>query len=374
MYCSRCGTSNADSSNYCLKCGNALAKLQSDPASIEAPPLGPLLGTVPSAVGVALYAGFWRRVGGYLIDYVVLLIGIVMVAIVMGLTDKSAEQVDGILAIFYLLGPWLYSAILESGPRQATFGKRAVGIKVTGLDGNRISLARATGRHFAEIFCGLTLGIGYVMAAFTQRRQALHDMISSTVVVHATVEPSSVAGMPMAKPIPGWAIALIILASMIPMLGIVAAIAIPAYQDYTIRAQVSEGLALASNVKVAVAEYTGETGDWPVDLAQASLASGGLEFETEGRYVESIAVQDGTITITYGRGANSRISGMTLSLQPLVGESGDLIWVCGNANDPPDTYSNSGGAASNGTGSLDGVTDLLDKYMPSVCRSGFGGI
>ncbi len=84
---------------------------------------------------------------------------------------------------FNAVAAWLYFALMESSSRQATLGKMLVGIMVTDLDGGRISFGRATGRHFAMILSALTCYIGFVMAAFTERKQALHDMIAGTLVV-----------------------------------------------------------------------------------------------------------------------------------------------------------------------------------------------
>lgn len=78
---------------------------------------------------------------------------------------------------------WIYEAILESSSKQATVGKMALGLKVTDLNGNRISFARATGRHFAKVLSGMILLIGFFMAGFTDRKQALHDMIAGTLVL-----------------------------------------------------------------------------------------------------------------------------------------------------------------------------------------------
>jgi uncharacterized RDD family membrane protein YckC len=80
------------------------------------------------------------------------------------------------------LGGWLYEASMESSSKQATLGKMALGLKVTTEAGQRISFARATGRHFAKYLSGMILMIGYIMAGFTQRKQALHDMIAGTLV------------------------------------------------------------------------------------------------------------------------------------------------------------------------------------------------
>ena len=166
---------------------------------------------------------------------------------------------------------------------------------------------------------------------------------------------------------------LIELMIVVAIIGILAAIAIPAYQDYTIRAQVSEGLTLASDVKAGVAEYAAQTGNWPVDLVEAGLGSAAAAGDKSGRYVSQIDVSNGTITITYGRDANSKIQGGLLSIRPLTNENGDVVWQCGKSDQPQNTYVNSGGAAGTGTDSDAGTTDLSDKHMPASCRSGFGG-
>jgi uncharacterized RDD family membrane protein YckC len=79
--------------------------------------------------------------------------------------------------------PWIYEAIMLSSEQQATLGKMAMGIMVTDLAGRRITFARATGRHFAKWISALILGIGFLMAAFSEKKQALHDMMAETLVV-----------------------------------------------------------------------------------------------------------------------------------------------------------------------------------------------
>ena len=161
---------------------------------------------------------------------------------------------------------------------------------------------------------------------------------------------------------------LIELMIVVAIIGILAAIAIPAYQEYTIRAQVSEGLTLASDIKAGVAEYMAQTGSWPGDLAEAGVASAGASTDKAARYVAEVDVTDGTITITYGRDANARINGDTLALQPFVNPNGDVVWLCGNATAPSAGNADPGGGASPA-----GVTSLLDKHVPASCRTGFGG-
>lgn len=88
-----------------------------------------------------------------------------------------------IVNIFTILVSWLYYAIMESSSKQGTLGKMATGLKVTDLNGNRISFGRASGRYFGRILSGIILDIGFLMIAFTQKKQGLHDMIAETLVV-----------------------------------------------------------------------------------------------------------------------------------------------------------------------------------------------
>jgi|SRR5688572_28132270 type IV pilus assembly protein PilA len=165
---------------------------------------------------------------------------------------------------------------------------------------------------------------------------------------------------------------LIELMIVVAIIGILAAIAIPAYQDYTIRAQVSEGLTLASDVKAGVAEYAAQVGDWPVTLQEAGLGSAVLT-DKQGRYVESLDIDPagGTMIITYGRDANDKIQGISLGLQPYANANGDVVWRCGESNAPGAPATATLGATTSADSA--GVTGLSDKHMPASCRAGFGG-
>jgi type IV pilus assembly protein PilA len=132
---------------------------------------------------------------------------------------------------------------------------------------------------------------------------------------------------------------LIELMIVIAILGILLAIAIPAYQDYTIRAKVSEGINLAASAKLGVSEYVQSEGAWPADNGEA-----GLSGTIQGNDVSGVVVADGLITITYGNGAPAEIDGSTLELSPYT-TAGSTIWTCG-----------SGG-------------DVEDRFRPSTCRN-----
>lgn len=135
-----------------------------------------------------VYSGFWRRVAASLIDSVILgvvgaILGIVLgVTMVSGGTDDTevVELTGNVVGIF--LG-WLYYALMESSSKQATIGKMVMGIKVTDLEGNQISFARASGRHFGKIISSLILAIGYLMMLWTEKKQTLHDKMAGCLVV-----------------------------------------------------------------------------------------------------------------------------------------------------------------------------------------------
>ena len=135
-----------------------------------------------------VYSGFWRRVAASLIDSVILsvvgfILGMVLgVAMVSGGTDDTevVELTGNVVGLF--LG-WLYYALMESSSKQATIGKIVMGIKVTDLEGNQISFARASGRHFGKIISSLILAIGYLMMLWTEKKQTLHDKMAGCLVV-----------------------------------------------------------------------------------------------------------------------------------------------------------------------------------------------
>jgi uncharacterized RDD family membrane protein YckC len=138
------------------------------------------------------YAGFWFRFLAWLIDTLIscavffplgIVIGLLMVA--SGSNPNSGDMLLVRLSTngLSIVAGWLYYSLCESSSWQGTVGKKVLGLRVTDLNGNRISFGKATGRHFGKILSGLILGVGFVMIAFTEQKQGLHDMLAGTLVV-----------------------------------------------------------------------------------------------------------------------------------------------------------------------------------------------
>jgi uncharacterized RDD family membrane protein YckC len=210
MYCSKCGANVADGIAFCSACGQPMVgfSVGQAAAATPAPPGGTVYAPpaqagwqAPAARPAVAYAGFWLRVVAFIIDALVLYFVGMIVTLpfaasmgmgMRGMMNGRPPNIEGLLPLIHTMIRltlirtvlnWLYYSLLESSVWQATLGKKALGLEVTDLDGNRISFGRATGRFFAKIISSIILGIGYLMAGFTEKKQALHDILAGTLVI-----------------------------------------------------------------------------------------------------------------------------------------------------------------------------------------------
>jgi uncharacterized RDD family membrane protein YckC/Tfp pilus assembly major pilin PilA len=286
-------------------------------------------------------AGFLRRWAALCLDNLIMIVPLFVIFFALGMllaiSGTHQSDQDPPLAVMLAYALWflarmLYFTLMESSAYQATFGKRALGIKVTDDNGRRLSFSHALGRWFAAAL-SYPLYIGFLMAAFTERKRALHDMVASSLVVDRwayTEFPERQQRSPS-----GCLVAfLIVVIGFVPLVGILAAIAIPQYQDYVIRAQVAEGEALSDGAKTAIAEFYHDHGHYPATNASAGLASAS---SIRGQYVSSIDVgsADGTIAVTYSSSrpqkANTAIHMKTLLLVPNAFPD-RIEWRCTSPN------------------------------------------
>ncbi len=188
VFCSKCGATVWSTDAFCPNC----AAPQNHPgATYPAPPVSYVQ---PAA---RRYAGFWIRFVAIFIDGI--LINVVtspvwmLNGLFMGRFEHNISGPADLAPVFSVLGlavviqfaaSWLYEALMTSSSKQATVGKMVCGLIVTDTQGRRLSFAHATGRHFAKYVSSFTFMIGYIMAGFTERKQALHDFIAGTYVMY----------------------------------------------------------------------------------------------------------------------------------------------------------------------------------------------
>lgn len=310
-----------------------------------------------------LYAGFWRRAAALLVDFVifsaihwimVLCFGTwIMVpwALLGGEHGPAmAELVDFALQPFGIVVVWLYFAVCEASRWQATIGKLALGLQVTDECGKRIGFARASGRYFGKSVSIISLGIGFLLAGWTTRKQALHDDMAGCCVVRKaglaawrqTTRGDPVIASPRSG-MPGWAIALVVIAACLflalPITGFLVAVAFPAYQNHALRLQIAQGVEQTERARALVGEYIGERGALPRSNADIGLPR---PEAIHARYVTSVRVAGGKVVITYGNEAGAAIRGGHVVISPM-GSAARLQWRCSSP-------------------------DIREGYLPESCR------
>jgi uncharacterized RDD family membrane protein YckC/Tfp pilus assembly major pilin PilA len=280
-------------------------------------------GLAPLPQALPLYAGFWRRAAAWSLDGLIVLIPNVLVGWDLG-QGELGIGVSVLVALAYYAG-------FHSSPLQATPGKLALRIKVTGLQGERIGVLRAIVRYFSTWLSAIILGLGYLLAATTAKRQALHDMIAATLVVNRKAAPEDVAAGGGVMPITAGVMLAIVLIVLLPFVGgVVAAVAIPAYQDYVTRAKVATVLAYGAPLKAEVEKALREN--------QVYQGSAAAPLPNDAQSVE--VSERGEIVLTL---APSVAGGGKIVLTPTRDAAGKTTWDCQGE-------------------------DLAPRFLPQSCR------
>lgn len=195
MICSRCGGSASPGNPFCRKCGYPIMGYNVRTSSSGEASLPPT--AVLAAHDAGDYAGFGARVAASFIDFLILFLCFgVFVLVLMKMDSGSistgrgrtlgvsaaAAHIASVLEFWSFAGFWLYFALMECSSWQAMLGKKAMGLYVTDLAGQRIGFLRASVRYFAKMISSFILFLGYLMAAFTEKKQALHDMLAGCLV------------------------------------------------------------------------------------------------------------------------------------------------------------------------------------------------
>lgn len=176
MFCAQCGIQNTDESKFCKSCGAGLIEPSSPCINLD---------------DKKHYANFWNRLSAFVIDSIIVGIGTIAIAfiirqianIIAGDYVSQNGLPDPLVFVELLLPGLLYNSIMESSSKQATIGKNAAGIWVSDINGNKITFTRALVRNSSKLLSAAIVFFGFFQVAFTQRKQALHDMISDCLVL-----------------------------------------------------------------------------------------------------------------------------------------------------------------------------------------------
>ncbi len=283
--------------------------------------------SAPEPKVAPLYAGFWRRAAAAGIDGFILLLPTGTVSIFMHEHQVLGFILNAAIGCAYWMG--FHGSALQASP-----GKLALGIKVTDNAGERISYARAAGRFFATWISSIIFCIGYLIAAWTERKRALHDMIAGTLVVNRKADPAEVVAGGGTMPVTGGVMAFIVLLVFVPfVIGILAAIAIPAVLDFKVRARVAgvihETTPLRTEIQDAFAKKE------PYKTGRREIPS-----SSDAQSVEIDSTGEMVIMFPQRMGG-----GGALVFKPIVDSAGAMTWRCFSRG-------------------------MNERYLPAVCRGG----
>lgn len=301
MICAQCGTNNLYAASTCSACGASLHQAE---------------------VAETVYAGFWKRCAALFIDGLILglssIVLMAVLAVVLGM--QSALTV----VLFYLLMFGMsayYFVTMEAGPRSATYGKRWLKLRVLDGEGKRLDKRRALARWFAHGVSNITCYIGYLIQPFNARKQALHDIISNTTVVDD--EPHGRSTGLLVALIAGTIL-------IITVIGILAAIAIPAYSSYVGKAHVAQAYPQAIAATQVLDRYFAANGKLPDTVAEAKLPA--YAGDAANLHYD---VPSGMVSVEFLPG-QGLLAGRHLNFTPTLLIDNTLEWKCASKDIRPE--------------------------------------
>ncbi|MBK8285136.1 MAG: RDD family protein [Ahniella sp.] len=334
----------------------AEAPLHRGTGNVYAPPTAALYGRDEASAALD-YASFLTRFAAWFVDRILLiglaflsLVIVSLVAPLVGLDKSISDAIAGmaILAAMLLL-PCVYFIYFEQTASGATPGKRLLGIRVANLDGQRISLGASFARTLVAGISSMFYSIGHLVALFTERNQAVHDLLASTVVIHATPRPGFDAtgrtrqsGMGR-----GTGLFALILVGIfaITVIAIIAAITLPAYQDFTRRSHVTQAMNDTADLRARIQLHQEQNnglcprnGQPPFDQASAYQGKFHAAVEFGPQYPGEPESCMALITI-----ANTNAPSLDQAVVKMV-LSADGQWICSNVSIP-------------------------ERHLPSKCRN-----
>ena len=310
MYCAKCGYNNSATEITCKNCEVNLQPIAIKPSSAPKP-------------ATLIYAEFKIRLFASFLDSLLILVGIIslglVTAIAIAFTGRdqilSNETFTTTLLIVIAISSLCYFILLESSASGATIGKRWLNIKVIDINGQRLSIKRSAARLIAHTLSHLPLEIGFLIQPFTPRKQALHDMLTGTLVVYT--EDS--------KKISIYASLLVILiALLVPTLAFFSTAGIPMYQQYIQEVQIGNGMSVGKSASLAVSRFYANNGRVPADIMDV-----GRKIKTSP-HVAGIILnpENGELTVHFSETVRKAIKGKTLLFSPSLATDQSIIWKC----------------------------------------------
>ena len=325
----------------------AATQAYTPPSRAAAQPAGPR-GAIPEHEMV--YAGFWRRLialmaDSFLLSFIItpiIAIGSAIAIPMLAGDGNSPPNPTAMIVVMVLLYGSIflisvgYFVLLERSASGATIGKRLMGIRVVDKNGERIGFGRALGRFFAKILSSLPANIGYLLAAFTGRKQALHDFVAGTLVIDKATR--SELGAKTSSVNIGVLVGVMAVVGIIGIgfVGILAAIALPAYQDYTLRAKVAGVIAESASLKLEVSEHFISNDNQCPSNGDGMVGSADSYFGMNYSRAEVLPGQDGNgtpfclINLTLSNTGNDKLDGQVVQLAMDT----NMIWTCASDSVP----------------------------------------